>query len=156
MIVRPAVAADLDAFVASAAALFAEDGGVRDPRVDVSWPLRHGHEYYGAAIAADNVLCLLAVHDDRVVGHLLGRLKGPNEVRPAVVGAELESIRVAEDARGTGVGAALDGAFRTWALDRGVNEITVHAYAANTAALAYYRARGYQQQSVVLRLPLER
>ena len=84
MTVREATSADLDAFVASGSALFAEDGGTRDPHMDTTWPAREGHDYYAAAIADPNVLCLVAVVDDRVVGHLLGRLKGHNPTRPSV------------------------------------------------------------------------
>jgi len=154
MTVRVATTADLEAFVASAAALFAEDGGTRDPHMDTSWPAHHGHEYYGAAIADPDVLCLVAVAGDRVVGHLLGRLKGPNPVRPAVVGAELESVRVAEDQRGSGVGGELNDAFIAWAKERGVTEVTVHAFASNTSAIRFYRSHGYLPGSLQLRLPL--
>ena len=154
MTVRVATTEDLDAFVASAAALFAEDGGTRDPHMDTTWPVRHGHEYYGAAIADPDVLCLVAVADDQVVGHLVGRLKGPNPVRPAVVGAELASVRVAEGHRGSGVGAELNEAFVTWAKDRGVTEVTVHAFASNTAAIRFYQAHGYVPGSLQLRLPV--
>ncbi len=155
MTVRLATAADLDGFVASAAALFAEDGGTRDPHVDTTWPARHGHEYYAAAIAAPDVLCLVAVADDRIVGHLLGRLKGPNPTRPTVVGAELESVRVAEDRRGSGVGGELNAAFVAWARDRGVTEVTVHAFASNTAAIGFYQAHGYVPASLQLALALD-
>ncbi|MCS7480543.1 GNAT family N-acetyltransferase [Umezawaea endophytica] len=154
MTVRTAGPADLNAFVASAAALFAEDGGTRDPHMDQSWPARHGHEYYGAAIADPDVLCLVAVDGDEVVGHLLGRLKGPNPVRPSVVGAELESVRVADDHRGSGVGGELNAAFVAWAGERGVTEVTVHAFASNTAAIRFYESHGYVPGSLQLRLPV--
>ncbi|HEX6345369.1 GNAT family N-acetyltransferase [Umezawaea sp.] len=154
MTVRTATAADLEAVVASAAALFAEDGGTRDPHVDTTWPARHGHEHYGAAIADPDVLCLVAVVDDQVVGHLVGRLKGPNPTRPTVVGAELESVRVAEPRRGGGLGTALNGAFTAWARDRGVTEVTVHAFASNTAAIRFYESHGYVPASLQLRLPI--
>jgi ribosomal protein S18 acetylase RimI-like enzyme len=98
------------------------------------------------------VLCLVAVSGDQVVGHLLGRLKGPNPVRPAVVGAELESVRVGEDHRGSGVGGELNDAFVAWAKDRGVTEVTVHAFASNTSAIRFYQAHGYEPGSLQLRL----
>jgi ribosomal protein S18 acetylase RimI-like enzyme len=154
MTIRPATPADLDDVVASAIALFAEDGGARDPHMDTTWPVREGHDYYGKAIADPDVLVLVAVVDDRAVGHLLGRLKGPNPTRPAVVGAELESVRVAEDQRGTGVGGELNAAFVAWARSRGATEATVHAFASNTAAIRFYQAHGYLPASLQLALPI--
>ena len=150
MSVRVAGPADLDAFVRSAVALFAEDAGTRDPLMDTSWPVREGHEYYGAAIADPDVLCLVAVTGDEVVGHLVGRLKGPNPTRPSVVGAELESVRVDPSHRDSGVGAELNAAFVEWARERGVNEVSVHAFATNSAAIRFYEAHGYRPSSLQL------
>jgi ribosomal protein S18 acetylase RimI-like enzyme len=155
MSIREATPADLDAVIASAAALFAEDAGVRDPHTDTSWPAEHGHDHYGTAITDPDALCLVVESGDRVVGHLIGRLKPLNPTRPLVVGAVLESVRVAEDQRGSGVGAALHDAFAAWARRHGVTEVTVHAYASNTAAIGFYRARGYEPMSVLLRLALD-
>jgi ribosomal protein S18 acetylase RimI-like enzyme len=155
MSIREATPADLDEVVASSAALFAEDAGTRDQHTDTTWPEKHGHDYYGAAITDPEALCLLAESGDRVVGHLIGRLKAPNPTRPLVVGAVLESVRLAEDQRGVGVGAALHDAFAAWARRHGVTEVTVHAYASNTAAIAFYQARGYEPMSLQLRLALD-
>jgi ribosomal protein S18 acetylase RimI-like enzyme len=154
MTVRVAVLDDLDPVVASAVALFAEDAGTRDPLMDTTWPVREGHEYYGAAIADPDVLCLVAVSGDEVVGHLIGRLKGPNPTRPSVVGAELESVRVNPDHRGTGIGAELNEAFVEWARERGANEVSVHAFASNASAIRFYEAHGYQPSSLQLSRPV--
>lgn len=155
MSIRAATPADLAEVIASAAALFAEDGGTRDPHTDTTWPEKHGHDHYGTAITDPDALCLLAESGDRVVGHLIGRLKAPNPTRPLVVGAVLESVRVAEDQRGSGVASALHDAFAAWARRNGVTEVTVHAYTSNTAAIAFYQARGYEPMSLQLRLSVD-
>jgi len=150
MTVRAARPDDLDAVVTSATGLFAEDAGTRDPLMDVSWPVREGHGYYGAAITDPDVLCLVAVSGEQVIGHLIGRLKGPNPTRPTVVGAELESVRVDPAHRGSGIGAELNDAFVEWARGRGVTEVSVHAFASNTSAIRFYEAHGYVPSSLQL------
>jgi GNAT superfamily N-acetyltransferase len=69
-------------------------------------------------------------------------------------GAVLESVRVAQEHRGTGVGTALNAAFLAWARRRGATEATPRAYAGNTTAVAFYRSRGYLPHHVNLCLPL--
>jgi GNAT superfamily N-acetyltransferase len=151
--IRQATTSDLDALVASVSALFVEDGGPRDEYMDTGWPIRHGHAYWHAAIDDADTLCLIAV-GEHPAGHLIGRLNRPDDLRPKAVTATLESIRVAEHHRASGVGTALHDAFLAWTRERGANELKVQAYAANTTALAFYRARGYQPHIVGLRLGL--
>ena len=137
--------------VASAAGLFAEDGGRRDPYMDVTWPDREGAAYYRQLIADPACLCLVA---ERGGGHLIGRLLGTSPLRPEAVRAVLESMRVAPDRRREGIGAELTEKFLAWAAERGANEVTVEAYAANEAALAFYRAQGFTPFEVTLRRTL--
>ena len=138
---------DVPELVASAAALFAEDGGRRDPFMDTGWPAREGTAYYADLVADPACLCLLAGDGG---GHLVGRLRRPNPLRPGAVTAVLESMRVAPERRRTGVGSALVDAFLAWARERGANEMTVQAYAQNDGALAFYRAQGFRPFEVTL------
>jgi GNAT superfamily N-acetyltransferase len=64
--------------------------------------------------------------------------------------AVLESMRVHDGWRGAGVGSRLIEEFLAWARSRGANEAVVHAYATNTRALRFYRARGFAAQQVSL------
>lgn len=136
---------DVPALVASAAALFAEDGGRRDPFMDTGWPAREGTPYYAGLVEDPACLCLLAGE-----GHLIGRLRPPNFLRPGAVTAVLESMRVGPAHRRTGVGGALVATFLAWAREKGANEVTVQAYAANAEALAFYRALGFEPFEVTL------
>jgi GNAT superfamily N-acetyltransferase len=139
---------DVPELLASAAALFAEDGGRRDPFMDTGWPAREGTPYYADLVDDPACLCLLAPGG---AGHLVGRLRGPNLLRPGAVRAVLESIRVAPEHRRTGLGGELVAAFVAWAEENGVNEMTVQAYAANHGALDFYRAQGFEPFEVTLR-----
>ncbi|NBH09292.1 GNAT family N-acetyltransferase [Amycolatopsis sp. SID8362] len=137
---------DVPALVASAAALFEEDGGRRDPFMDTGWPAREGEAYYASLVADPACLCLLAAG-----GHLIGRLRPPDPLRPGAVSAVLESMRVGPGHRRSGAGAALVEAFLGWARDHGANDVKVTAYAANHGALEFYRAQGFEPFEVVLR-----
>jgi len=138
---------DVPELVASAAALFAEDGGHHDPFMDTGWPAREGEAYYGSLVEDPECLCLLAGEG---AGHLIGRLRRPDPLRPGAVTAVLESMRVAPDRRRQGVGGALVDRFLAWARERGANEMTVQAYAQNAGALGFYRAHGFRPFLVAL------
>ncbi|MEV4146699.1 GNAT family N-acetyltransferase [Amycolatopsis sp. NPDC049691] len=150
MTVSVEVTEDVPALVASAAALFAEDAGSRDPRMDLGWPDREGAAYYRGLVRDEKALCLLARADGAAAGHLIGRLLPIGSLCPKAVRAALESMRVAAEHRRRGVGEALVSAFVDWARDRGANELVVQAYAANDGAVAFYRAQGFRPFEVTL------
>jgi GNAT superfamily N-acetyltransferase len=138
---------DVPALTASAGALFAEDGGRHDAFMDTGWPAREGAAYYAGLVDDPDCLCLLA---DGGAGHLVGRLRKPDPLRPDAVTAVLESMRVAPERRRQGLGRALFEAFQAWARERGANEMTVQAYAQNASALAFYQAHGFRPFLVTL------
>jgi ribosomal protein S18 acetylase RimI-like enzyme len=139
--------ADIGAFVASVSGLFHEDGGQHDPHMNVDWPAAEGAAYYTG---------LLAVAKDgsgQVVGHLVGKLTGPDGLRTCRF-AVLESIRVDPAARGRGVGSEMIQNFFEWARRNKAEVASVTAFAANTAALRLYERHGFRPQSVTLRAPV--
>lgn len=142
-LIRTAEPDDVPALVASVSGLFAEDGARHDPHADSSWPLNEGGDYYAGLVDASDALVLLAHRQERVLGHLVGRLSPVDPLRPTVCGAELESMRVVPEARGGGVGSALVSRFLGWATEHGVNEVRVRAFAANTRALDFYHRWGF-------------
>ncbi len=151
--IAPAEPADLDGLIASAAALFAEDGGTRDPYMDTSWPERSGAPYYRAIIDQDDALALLAFDNpqkSRVIGHLTGRVGAPNEVRSGVRVATLMSLRVDAAHRRQGVAGALVAAFFEWAEQQGADETAVTAYASNADAIAFYHRMGFADYDLTL------
>lgn len=148
--IRRAVATDVDGFVSSSAALFAEDAGTRDDAVDLAWPQKYGAQRFTENLGESNRLTLVAVDaDDVVVGHLTGLLGEPTAMRPVRV-ATLLSLYVAPAHRNAGVGARLVATFRSWTRERGMDRMEVTAYAANDGALRFYQRQGFIPQSVVL------
>jgi GNAT superfamily N-acetyltransferase len=144
---------DIDAFVASVEGLFREDGGTHDPSIDVTWPTREGASYYAGLL--DDPDCLLAVarREQDVVGHLVGKLVGPDSLR-LVRFAVLESMRVQPDLRGHGIGGLLVEEFRRWARGAGAELASVTAYAANDGARRFYASHGFAPGSVTMRTAL--
>lgn len=144
------VLADL---VTSAGALFSEDGGRCDPMIDTKWPAKHGNDYYRDLIADEHALCLLVWNTEgggNAVGHLVGRIFGSNPLRPAARVGVLESMRVGAEQRRTGIGSALIARFTEWATRRRATELSVTAYAGNSAAIALYREHGFEPFELAL------
>ncbi len=83
---------DIEPFVASVVGLFQEDGGRHDRFLDTEWPVREGASYYASLVGDQACLLAVARDSDRVVGHLVGKLVGPDSMRLARF-AVLESMR---------------------------------------------------------------
>lgn len=153
-LIREATPEDLGAVVASVSGLFAEDGARHDPHADPSWPEREGARYYARLLCDPDGLVLLALAGQRPVGHLVARLDASDPLRPSVRGAELESMRVAPQARGGGAGSELMRRFLAWAAEHDVNETRVRAFAANTGAQRFYQRWGFAPRHVDLARPV--
>ncbi|WP_409181069.1 GNAT family N-acetyltransferase [Amycolatopsis sp. VS8301801F10] len=141
--------------VASAAALFAEDGGRRDPYLDLSWPRREGPAYFTDLVHRNDSQCLLALSaTGSPIGHLIGRIRRADPLRPGAVVGVLESLRVDPAHRETGVATALTEEFFAWARESGANQASVTAYAANESAIRFYRGRGFAPFELTLHAPV--
>lgn len=140
---------DVEELVRLNARLFLEDAGIRDPHTDTSWPARHGREHFMGLLSRDDAVCLLALREGAKVGYLGGYVKEATPLRPVRV-AELQSMYVEENERGRGVGGRLVQGFFAWARVREVGRVSVTAYAANDAALRFYRRIEFVDRSVSL------
>ena len=141
---------DISSLVASVAALFREDAGRHDSLMDLGWPAREGAAYYSALVNDEACLVTLARDGGHVAGHLIGKLSGPGPMLTGRI-AVLESMRVAPGSRRAGVGSLLVRHFLTWARDRGAQQASVTAYAANDAAQRLYARHGFEPASITLR-----
>jgi ribosomal protein S18 acetylase RimI-like enzyme len=149
MEIRAASIDDLDAVVASGAALFAEDAGERDPLRNAGWPAQYGEQWCRELLTDPQALVLVADGPSGVGGHLVGMLSDPSDMW-TVTRAELVSMYVQPQLRGHGVGGSLVDAFVEWARARGASRLQVTAYSANAAALALYQSRGFAPLSITL------
>jgi GNAT superfamily N-acetyltransferase len=140
--------------VSSVDGLFAEDAGRHDPGMDLDWPRREGVAYYAGLLGNETALCLLA-DSGGPAGHLIGRITS-SDLRPGGVTAVLESLRVAPAFRRAGVGSALLAEFLAWARRKHANRLKVTAFAANDAAIAFYRRHGFEPFELTLSRPMGR
>lgn len=154
LVIGPATEGDRAAFLGSVDGLFHEDSAVHEPYGDPEWVARGGNGYFTDLLADARAVPLLARDGDRALGHLVGRIMEPDTWRPGSRLAVLESIRVAPEARGCGVGARLVEAFFGWARENGAVRAGVTAYAANEGAQRFYARHGFTPASVTLRAPL--
>jgi GNAT superfamily N-acetyltransferase len=144
---------DVEALVLSVAGLFKEDAGRHDPTMDLQWPAREGQSYYAGLVDDPSCLLTLARTGGRVARHLVGKLREPDSlcrVRLAI----LESMRVAPELRGRGVGSALVREFFTWARQHEAEQAQVTAFTGNDAAQHFYARRGFAPHAVSLRTTL--
>jgi ribosomal protein S18 acetylase RimI-like enzyme len=106
-------------------------------------------------VPAEDRCTLVAEFADAVVGFVDVTISrpGPGEVdihRPDVRGW-VQEIAVAENVRGSGIGARLLSAAEAWARDRGAVWILLDTHPANVEALHFYQARmGYAPVGVRL------
>jgi GNAT superfamily N-acetyltransferase len=146
---------DMDSLITSVAGLFLEDAGRHDSLANLSWPEQEGAAYYSALMGDEGCLVELARDGGRVIGHLIGRLSGPDSLRTGRI-AVLESIRVAPGSRRAGAGGLLVRHFFAWARDRGAQQASVTAFAANDTAQRFYARHGFTPMSVTSRAILLR
>jgi hypothetical protein len=104
LLISRATEDDRAAFLDSVNGLFHEDAGVNDPGGDPEWVARGGAVYFTDLLTDPQAVPLLARDGERSLGHLVGRMLAPDTLQPGTRVAVLESMRVAPQARGRGVG----------------------------------------------------
>ena len=141
IVCRAASAEDIAGVVRSTAELNAETAGRLDATVSVDWPDADSTEGHRAQLDDPRWLILVAEDRGTVVGHLAAVIGQP--AWRTVPVATIFSMHVSAGHRGAGVGSALLGAFKDWALDRSVHALEVSTYTANSGALRFYRRHGF-------------
>jgi ribosomal protein S18 acetylase RimI-like enzyme len=93
--------------------------------------------------------CLVQVAEDdeqQIVGFTLVRLRP--ELLSSEPSAHLEAITVSESAEGKGIARALLDAAEQGAKDSGALTMTLHVFASNTRARAFYDRSGYDGELI--------
>lgn len=124
-------------------------GPVRDD--EDSWRQRRAD--YERWLAEPGAFLLVAREERRALGYALVRPSDevsatwPRGGRTAL----LESLVVAPDARGAGLGSALLSSVRDECTRRGYEMLTVGAVTGNREAIRFYEREGFAQEAVLLR-----
>jgi ribosomal protein S18 acetylase RimI-like enzyme len=147
--IRAATIDDVAAIVSMNTLLFREDAGQRDPFMDLDWPKKEGEEYFRSLLSRPNTRCFIAEYGGEAVGYLIGFVRERDTLRPIVI-AELQSMYVNRRHRDHGIGARLAQEFFAWCAERGVERVSVTAYASNDGAIRFYRRMGFQDKELTL------
>jgi GNAT superfamily N-acetyltransferase len=116
-----------------------------------SWARRRAQ--YKGWLAEGEPYILLARRGGRAVGYAFVRPfpgGGPTWTRPER-GYDVETLSVAPEARGTGVGSALLERVERDAAEAGADVVDLTAVASNAGALRFYAREGFSPAFVVLR-----
>ena len=107
-----------------------------------TWRQRRGQ--YEGWLGGDEAVLLIAERDGRAVGYAMltaGAGAATWDLGDRV--AEMETLSVLPEERGTGVGMALMDASRRWALERGAGTIAVGLAHTNEGARRFYEREGF-------------
>lgn len=151
--IRRTTEEDVPTIVALNSALFQEDAGQRDPYANLNWSQEEGEPYFTNLMANENIVGFLAESEGEAAGYLVGVVNKQTLLRPTLT-ADLHSMFIYEAYRRQGVGQQLVDHFLAWTRERGVQRVTVSAYATNAPALNFYRKNGFVDRSIVLDLSL--
>ena len=139
-VVRRAKPSDARSFLEMWRVVVAEKKYVRSDSVSRSAAYYRRH--YFRRSWTDEQASLVAVHGDRVIGHLqVAREEGPMTRHVASLG-----MAVAPEWRGKGVGSALLAETIRWAKEMGVEKLALSVYPHNDAARALYRKFGFTEE----------
>jgi GNAT superfamily N-acetyltransferase len=119
------------------------EGVARMRPFEDSWRQRRG-QYQGWLEGNADAVLLVAERDGRAVGYAMltaGAGAATWDLGDTV--AEIETLSVLAEERGSGVGAALMEAGRRWALERGVRTIAVGLAHTNVGAKRFYEREGF-------------
>jgi len=122
---------------------------------NLNWPYEaDGIKYFTECLdESPGAALFLAEDDGRAIGYLAASYYSRSYRTVNPIGY-LDTLYVAEPARGRGVGTALIAAFKEWAAYHKVEQVRVSACALNRHALAFYHKNGFTDLDIVMEQPL--
>lgn len=151
---RQAKVGDLAVVLEIGDALTKEDAGKHAEAFNLDWIAQEGEAAYTRMLGDERHVVTLAEVDGRAIGYLSGAVRGPSAWRTVPM-AEIFELYVIPEYRSQGIGERLVRSFLRWARDQGAERIVVAAFAANEAALRFYRRVGFAPFEVMLEQPVE-
>jgi GNAT superfamily N-acetyltransferase len=116
---------------------------------EVSWPIRRA--LYASMLAEPGAFALLATRDGIDVGYCVVHVhRGPDDTWVTGDVAEVESLAVAAEERGSGIGTLLLDRVDVELAAAGIVDLQIAVVAANADALRFYQRRGLAPRLVML------
>ena len=129
------------------AAIAPHFGPARTP--DEAWQRRKG--FYASWLQEPGTFILIAERDNRPIGYAFVRfIEGSETWRTADRVAEIETLSVLPEFRGSGLGSALMEEIYSELENEGVKEISLAVVATNSDALRFYERHGFFQRIIHL------
>jgi len=124
-----------------------------DPTLKVGWTYDNvGTDYFINMI--QNEVVFIALKDNKIVGYLAGSIGSKTYTTSKL--AELDNMFVIKEYRKAGIGTILIKEFKSYCLDKGIDNIKVTASAKNKNAIAFYIKNDFDEYNITLRCNLEK
>lgn len=122
-----------------------------DKTINREWAFsQDGEEYFKKRIIMEDGFVSVAYLDEKIVGYLIGEINASRSDRIPSDIAELESMFVADEMRGMGVGTKLCRAFEDWCKSKGIERMRVIVSTENKGAINFYRKNGYADYDLIM------
>ncbi len=107
--------------------------------------------YYRKLLCSKKSFVLLASSESKIIGFLSGEVTrgGPFNKRKRV--AIVEAIHILPSFRSRKIGSKLLKKFLNWAKSRKVDEAHASVHAKNLASIRYWKNKGFEEMTVILR-----
>ncbi len=112
-------------------------------------------EWMASALADAQRTVFVAERSDRIIGFTHGMLKGSPPPLVPRKGGIITDFVIDEELHRTGIGRDLLRAIKTWFTERDVEELTLTVAIRNEAALAFWRAMGFECWTYTMWKPME-
>ncbi len=152
--IRMAELDDLDALLSLADELALSDLPY-DKQVQLDWAHSDkGIEYFKQKIEEKEAVCLVALHNNKLIGYATGGIKNIPSYRLIKV-AELENILVSHNFRNKGIGKLLVQTFLDWATEQGADKASVSVFSSNVEGISFYIREGFAPYDLTLEIVLK-
>lgn len=150
MIIRRAGIEDLSEIQRLNNELFELEFNNYDSSLIRNWPLsEEGKKYFSKEITEGIVL--VACIEERIIGYLAGSINTQLSYNNNIQ-AELDNMYIIEEYRKRGIGQRLVDEFKTICDKNKVDEIKVVSSFKNLSAIEFYKANGFEEAELVLKL----
>lgn len=118
------------------------------------WPMRNEKYYQDVIEHAERSVAFIAQEDEVVVGYVIASFRKAMPSRKEDFFVIIENIFIMSDFRGRGIGRALTGKVKEWALSKGASVLAVSSLADNKKAHSFYRNQGFKDFEIKFEMSL--
>lgn len=152
ILIRKADIGDLEDILGLNSDLFKKEYKEFDKSLNLKWTYGEGKKYFEDRIVKKDGFVEVAEVKSKIIAYVCGGISERNSYRKRAKYAELESMLVEENLRGSGIGTKLTKDFINWCKENEVENIAVTASAQNNQGVDFYRKLGFKDYSLTLEM----